>query len=95
MHELHYISLGINLANVVILSLLFYIYAKNLHHIKSKYNIGLIIFSLVFLIENLIIIHLSIFSWYTMIDDVVMGHMVLIDTIELIGLLTMLYITWK
>lgn len=94
MHELHYISLAVNTVNVIILSILLYIYSKNMRHIKSKYNIGLIIFSAVFLIENLIIIHLSIFSWFY-IDPIVMAHMILIDTIELVGLLTLLYVTWE
>jgi hypothetical protein len=95
MHWIHYLSLGVNLINVFILLLLLYVYTKNYRYIKSKYNLGLLVFSLLFLIENLIIIHLGIFSWPTTIDDIVMTHMIIIDSIELIGLLVLLYITWK
>ena len=94
MHEIHYLSLGINIVNVIILGLLLSIYMKNYRHIKSKYNLGLLIFSLLFLAENLISVHLGIFSWPYFEDEIIF-HIVLINIIQLSGLATLLHITWK
>jgi hypothetical protein len=94
MHEIHYLSLGINLVNVIILAMLIYVYGKNYRHIKSSHNLGLLIFSLLFLAENLIAIHLGIFSWpYFQID--IIYHIMLINTVQLLGLFVLLKITWK
>lgn len=94
MHEIHYLSLGINSINVIILVMLLYVFTKNYRHIKSDYNLGLLIFSSLFLIENLIAIHLGIFSWpYYAVD--IIAHIVVINFIQLLGLLSLLYITWK
>ena len=94
MHEIHYLSLGINIVNVIILGLLLNIYMKNYRHIKSKYNLGLLIFSLLFLAENVISVHLGIFSWPYFEDEIIF-HIVLINIIQLFGLATLLHITWK
>ncbi len=94
MHEIHYLSLGINAINVIILGLLLYVYTKNYRHIKSKYNMGLVVFSLLFIIENIISIHLGIFSW-PYFETVIITHIVIINMIQLLGLATLLYITWK
>ena len=94
MHEIHYLSLGINTINVIILGLLLYVYTKNYRHIKSKYNMGLVVFSLLFIIENIISIHLGIFSWPYFEMDII-THIVIINVIQLLGLATLLYITWK
>ena len=95
MHETHYISLGISFINVIILLLLVAIYSKNLRHIRSKYNIGLLVFCLLFIAENLITLHLGIFSWPVVLDSLVMSHIIIINLIELIGLSVLLYITWE
>ena len=95
MHETHYLSLGISFVNVIILLLLLAVYSKNLRHIRSKYNIGLLVFSLLFLVENIITIHLGIFTWPVILDAIVMSHIVIINLVELIGLSVLLYITWE
>lgn len=94
MHEIHYISLAINAVNVIILLALLSVYVKNYRHIKSDYNKGLLVFSSLFLVENLIAVHLGIFSWpYFAID--IITHIVIINSIQLFGLLALLKITWK
>ena len=94
MHEIHYLSLLINSVNVVILLLLLQIFFRNFCHIKSDYTKGLIVFCLLFLAENLISIHLGIFSW-PYFDEIIIFHIVLVNIIQLLGLLTLLKITWK
>lgn len=94
MHEIHYLSLGVNLINVIILVMLLYVYTKNYRHIKSDYNMGLLVFSSLFLVENLIAVHLAIFSWPYFATDIIF-HIVIINFIQLLGLLALLRITWK
>ncbi len=85
----------INVVNIAILLVLIYVFSKNYRHIKSGHNTGLIIFSLIFLVENVTILHLGIFEWPSIIEDVIQLHMIIIDFIEFLGLLTLLKITWK
>ena len=95
MHDVHYISLGISTANLIISAVLLFVYAKNYRHIRSNYNLGLIIFSVLFFAQNLIFAHLSIFSWPYLSADIFMSHVILTNFIELLGLSTLLYITWR
>lgn len=88
------ISLSIYVIGTTISALLLYIYAKNYRHIKSHYNIGLMIFASLFLIDNIISLHQAIFSW-PFDDALVISHMLLQDVIDLIGLSALLFITWK
>ncbi len=94
MHEIHYLSLAVNSANVLILFMLLSVYVRNYRHIKSDYNKGLLVFTALFLSENIISIHLGIFDWpYQAID--IITHIVVINVIQLLGLLSLLKITWK
>ncbi len=95
MHYIHYISLGVNLTNIVILFALLFVYIKNYLHIKSSYNMGLIVFSFLFFAQNLISAHLVAFSWPGFVADFVILHTILLNFIELLGLSTLLAITWK
>ncbi len=92
---LHSLLLGVTGINLVIIALLLYVYAKNFRYIKSKYNMGLLIFSSLFFIENALIMHLGIFQWPVIASDIIVSHIVLIDIIQLFGLLVLLYVTWK
>lgn len=94
--DIQYISIGIYSVSAVISAVLLYIYAKNYRHIKSSYNIGLMIFASLFLLDNLISLHQAIFSWSYLIDDPsIIMHILLQDVIDLVGLGALLYITWK
>jgi hypothetical protein len=93
MHEIHYLSLGINLVNLIIIALLLFIYVRNYRHIKSKFNTGLIVFSLLFFAENISSIISEFLSWNSEIFDAIVANFVVINFIELLGLLTLLYIT--
>lgn len=95
MHGIYLISPAINALNVIMLVALLYIFSKNYRHIRSKYNLGLVLFSSLFLAENLLMLHLGVFSWPFCAADEVMLHIVVINTIQLLGLLSLLYITWK
>jgi hypothetical protein len=96
MFDILYISAGIYAVSMAISAVLLYIYAKNYGHIKSNYNIGLMIFATLFLVDNIISLHQTIFAGAYLIDDpAIVSHIFLQDVIDLIGLGTLLYITWK
>jgi hypothetical protein len=96
MFDIQYISVGIYAVSMAISAILLYIYTKNYRHIKSSYNIGLIIFATLFLLDNIISLHQTIFAGMYLIDDpAIVSHIFLQDVIDLIGLSTLLYITWK
>lgn len=94
MDAIYLISSGIYVIGTVISALLLYIYAKNYRHIKSHYNIGLMIFALLFLLDNILSIHQVLFSWPTY-DSSQISHILLQDMIDVVGLSALLYITWK
>ena len=91
---IHYVSVGINTFNIAILLLLLSVFIRNYRHIKSRYTSGLLIFSLLLLAENIISLHLGIFSWPSY-EPVIISHIVLINGIQLLALLSLLYVTWK
>ncbi|MFH1237035.1 MAG: hypothetical protein V1648_01355 [Candidatus Aenigmatarchaeota archaeon] len=88
-------SLVIDILNIVVVGMLFYVYIKNYRLIRSRYNLGLVVFSLIFLLQNIVITHLSFFAWPASIGDAVMLDIITINFIELVGMATLLYITWK
>jgi len=94
MSILYEMSLGIYAISMIISALLLYIYAKNYHHIKSRYNIGLMIFALLFFLDNIISLHQILFSW-ALYSESAISHILLQDVIDLIGLSALLYISWE
>ena len=92
---LHGFLIGISALNMIILALLLYVYIENFRHIRSKYNVGLMIFSILFFIENALILHLGLFQWPAIANDIIVFHMAVINFIQFFGLLVLLYITWK
>lgn len=94
MHPIIYVSLGINAVNIIILAMLLFVFLRNFRHIRSSYNAGLIVFALVFLIENVLSMHLGIFAWPSYAATII-SHIVLINVIQFFGLLVLFYITWK
>jgi len=94
MDAIFLISSGIYVAGTAISALLLYIYAKNYRHIKGHYCIGLMIFALLFLLDNIISLHQVIFSWPLATDGII-SHILLQDVIDVVGLSALLYITLK
>lgn len=73
---------------------LLYIYIKNLKNIKSKFTIGLLIFAVLFLLQNLI----SLYFYFTMIYYFVPQveiHVLILTLLQTIAFLILLKITWE
>ena len=72
---------------------LLYVYFKNLKNAKSKFTIGLFIFALLFLIQNLV----SLYYYITMMKyyaPEVEVHVFILTLLQAIGFLVLLVITW-
>lgn len=78
--------------SVLLLLGLLYVYYKNLKKIKSKFTIGLFIFALLFLLQNLV----SLYFYLTMMDYYVPQveiHVFIFSLLQTIAFLILLKIT--
>lgn len=81
------------LSTLLLLGLL-YVYYKNLIKIKSKFTLGLFIFALLFLVQNLV----SLYFYLTMMDYYVPEveiHVFILTLLQAIGFSILLKITWE
>ena len=83
-------AIGIEIANIGLLSGLLYLYVKSYRQIKIGFTIGLILFASVLLIRSILTIVLLI-----MASDMLTGRQALLGGfIEFIALAILLKITW-
>ena len=78
--------------SILALGGLIHVYIQNLKKIKSKFTIGLLVFALLFLIQNLI----SLYYYLTMMDyysPEVEVHVFILTLLQTIGFLILLKIT--
>ncbi len=87
-------SIALVIINIVILFFLLLIYLKNLKSIKSKFTSGLIIFALIFLIQNLVAayFYLTMMDYYAQGTDLLVFVLTLMQTI---AFAVFLAITWE
>ena len=80
--------------STLLLSGLLYVYYKNLRKIKSKFTIGLFVFALLFLIQNLVSLYyyLTMMKYYTPEVEV---HVFILTLLQTIAFLILLKITWE
>ena len=80
--------------SALILAALLHIYIKNLRKIKSNFTIGLLIFALLFLIQNIV----SLYFYLTMMDYYVPEvelHVFIFTLLQTIGFAILLKLTWE
>ena len=78
----------------VALAGLLHTYLKNLKKIKSGFTVGLFIFALLFLVQNLV----SLYYYLTMMEyysPEVEVHVFILTLLQTIGFLVLLKITWE
>jgi hypothetical protein len=88
------VTLGLIVLNIILTVLLLAIYYKNYRAVKSKLALGLMFFIFAFLLENL----LDFFFYNSLVMQSVFGFTTsyfVVNALEMIGLLILLYITWK
>ena len=88
------ITLAIIGVNIILTLVLAFIYLRNYRAISSKLTMGLMFFAALFLVENA-----ADFYFYNSLLAqsffVITSFTFFINLIEMIGLLILLYITWK
>ena len=85
---------GLTAVSTIFLLGLLYIYYKNLKTAKSKFTIGLFLFALLFLIQNVV----SLYYYITMMKyyaPEVEIHVFILTLLQAIGFLILLVITWE
>lgn len=99
-HIIIYIAIGVGIANVCLLSGLVYFYQDSYKQLKSKFTTGLLYFSTILLVENILaIIALAIFSIlgieiHEMGGTEIYSILLLVNTAQLIALAILFKITW-
>ena len=81
------------ISTIFLLGLL-YVYYKNLKQAKSKFTIGLFLFALLFLAQNLV----SLYYYITMMEyyaPEVEVHVLILTLLQAIGFMILLKITWE
>ncbi len=100
-HVITYITIGISVVNVCLLSGLVYFYLESYKQLKSKFTTGLLYFSTILLIENVLaIIALAIFSilgveMHEIGGTWVYSILLLVNIAQLIALSILFKITWE
>lgn len=80
--------------STLILIALCYIYSKNLRNIRSGFTIGLVVFAVLFLVQNVV----SLYFYLTMMDyyvSQVEAHVFILTLLQTIAFLVLLKITWE
>ena len=85
------IMIGINIVLTLILLILYF---RSYRLVKSRITIGLMFFMFAFLLENI----LDFFFYNSLVTQSLYGFTTsyfVVNTLQMIGLLVLLYITWK
>lgn len=80
--------------STVILAGLLHVYIKNLKKIKSNFTVGLLVFALLFLMQNLV----SLYFYLTMMEYYVPAvelHVFIFTLLQTIGFAILLKLTWE
>jgi hypothetical protein len=80
--------------NVILTLILLSIYYKNHRFVRSKMTLGLLFFALAFLVENIV----DFYFYNSMVIQSILGFTtihLLVNTLEMIGIIILLYVTWK
>ena len=80
--------------STIVLVVLLYVYFKNLRKVKSGFTVGLFIFALLFLIQNLVSLcyYITMKMYYTPEVEV---HVFILTLLQAIGFSVLLKITWE
>ena len=81
------------ISTLLLLGLL-YIYYKNLKKIKSNFTLGLFIFALLFLVQNLVSLYyfITMMKYYAPEVEI---HVFILTLLQAIGFAILLKITWE
>ena len=80
--------------SILLLLGLVYVYYKNLKSIRSKFTIGLFVFALLFLIQNIVSFYyyITMMSYYAPEVEI---HVFILTLLQTLALAILLKITWE
>ena len=80
--------------SILLLLGLVYVYYKNLKSIRSKFTIGLFVFALLFLIQNIVSFYyyITMMSYYAPEVEI---HVFILTLLQTLALSVLLKITWE
>ncbi len=89
------INIGIAAASAGLLAGLVYVYARNLRDLRSPFTLGLFLFGVLFLLQNLVAMYV-----YLSMNDQGFGApvalpMLSLNAAELVGFATLFFVTWR
>ncbi|NHV98407.1 MAG: hypothetical protein HA496_02030 [Thaumarchaeota archaeon] len=90
-----WVSIMVEVVNVMLLLVLVYIYVKNHLKIRSKFTLGLLSFASLFLLERFLAIYFYMSTDMCSAIEVARVVRPILSSIETIGLAILLLITWK
>ncbi len=88
------IVLGLNGINILLTLVLIAIYSMNFRAIRSRMTFGMLLFAVMFLIENALGLYFYNSLLMQGITSITTFHLV-VKFLEMLGLLALLYVTWK
>jgi len=87
-------SLALQILNMGLLSVLIFIYVKNLTKVKSSITQGLLIFAMFLLIQNVMGVYLGFVSMSHM-NEPFENYAFFLNFMETVALLSLFWVTWK
>ncbi|MBI2146819.1 hypothetical protein HYU22_05795 [Candidatus Woesearchaeota archaeon] len=94
MTELMWVYGALTIISIMALLGLVYVYYKNLKKIKSKFTIGLLVFAILFLVQNVISLYFYVTRMEYYVPEVEL-HMFFLSLLQTLGFLVLLKITWE
>lgn len=86
--------------NIVLLGALIYVWGRNYYDIRSKHTLGLLLFALLLLGENVLALYFYLLdpllsAWFsTAVPDPAWQAMIALHVFEFVGLAVLTWITW-
>ena len=93
MHVIEFASV-VNIVNILLLLSLIYVYVKNFLSIKATFCMGLMIFAVLFLLENILALYFQLIHAHDYSMDTANFSLVL-NLIQTLGFSALVYVTWK
>ncbi len=88
------IVFGFNVLNSAILLVLLYVFSRNYAHLRTRHNLGLMIFSFLFLLDNVLALVMG-FAFWPCYNTEATGIVLIRRVTEFVGFSSLLYITWR
>jgi hypothetical protein len=89
------IDLVLAAASLAILVALLYVYGTNFRSVRSPLSLGLIIFAVLFLVENAAAMYFYVIWADSDFGAPVAMPMLALNAVELVGLATLFYVSWR